>query len=94
MIGSTELQMVYTRRPDAPVNVILDNGTISWETPERSSEIAGYHMYGSNNSGRDFIRLTENPVQENQTTVDGSWKYYAVASVEHSGLESHFSKCK
>ncbi len=91
MIGSTELQMVYTRRPDAPVNIKLSGEMLSWETPKRNLEVKGYNLYGSNDSGRNFTRLNDSPIIRNQVTVDGKWKYYAVASVEHSGLESLFS---
>jgi hypothetical protein len=91
MMGSTELHMVYTRRPDAPVNVNLEGESLSWDQPKRNLEIAGYHLYGSNNSGRGFTRISKQPLRENQTKVNRQWKYYAVASVEHSGLESLFS---
>ncbi len=90
-IGSTELQMVYTRRPDAPVNVTLDGALITWDQPKRHREIAGYNIYGSDSSGRDFVRLNEKPLTEIRAKIDGRWKYYAIASVEHSGLESDFS---
>ncbi len=91
MIGSTELQMVYTRRPDQPINVAWTGESISWDQPKRNYEIAGYYLYGSNNSGRDFARLSKSPIKGNSTNVVGDWKYYTVASVEHSGLESLFS---
>jgi len=90
-IGSTELQMVYTRRPDAPVNVKLSGKQITWELPERHMEIAGFNLYGSNKSGRDFVRINEKPILETRVNIDGQWKYYEVASIEHSGLESNFS---
>lgn len=90
-IGSTELHMVYTRRPDVPVIVKLEGKLISWDRPTRRLETAGYNVYGSNNSGQNFVRLNENPITGNQVKVDDRYKYYAVTSVEHSGLESNFS---
>ncbi len=90
-IGSNELYMVYTRRPDIPVNVKLEGDSITWDHPERSNEIAGYNIYGSNNSGLGFVRLNQDPVKVNHSKVIGQWKYYVVAAMEHSGLESLFS---
>ncbi len=91
MLGSTELQMVYTRRPDAPVHVKLKDNVLTWEAPLRNLEVKGYNLYGSNSSGRDFTRINATLITGNQFRVDGKWKYYALASVEHSGLESLFS---
>ena len=90
-IGNTELYMVYVRRPDPPLNVNLTGNTLSWTRPERSLEIAGYNIYGSNNSGRGFTRINTEYISGNTYTVDQNWKYYAVSSLEHSGLESEFS---
>ena len=90
-IGSTELYMVYTRRPDPPVNAEMNAGLISWEAPERHLEIAGYNVYGSNQSGHGFVRLNDEPILETHTQVDGNCRYYAITSVEHSRLESMFS---
>ena len=92
MIGSTELQMVYTRRPDLPVEVKLENGTLTWSNPERNQELLGYNIYGSNQSGRNFTRINAEPVLDNKYLLDSRWKYYAVASLEHSGLESSLSQ--
>ena len=91
MIGSTELQMVYTRRPDSPVHIKLENKSLSWETPERHKEIRGYNIYGSNQSGRNFVRINKEEIVENEALINDNWKYYAVVSIEHSGLESQFS---
>lgn len=91
MIGSTELHMVYTRRPDFPVNVKLDGNILSWDPPKRNLEVEGFNVYASNFSGRDFIRLNNRPITQNQEIIGKNWKYYAVTSVEHSGLESWLS---
>lgn len=91
MIGSTELQMVYTRRPDAPVNVAINGKLLKWDSPTRNLEVKGYNLYGSNNSGRNFTRINDKTLPGNQVEVDGDWKYYALTSIEYSGLESLFS---
>jgi len=92
MIGSTELHMVYTRRPDHPVQVKIENRTLIWNNPERNQEILGYNIYGSNQSGRNFTRINKNPVLDNKYLLDSTWKYYAVASLENSGFESSLSQ--
>ncbi len=91
-IGSTELHMVYTRRPDAPENVKLEGNILSWTAPERKKETLGYNIYGSNQSGLDFTRINKDPVEGNKIAVKGIWKFYSVTAVEHSGLESGFSQ--
>lgn len=90
-IGSTELHMVYTRRPDPPIKVKLEGKIISWEQPKRNLETSGYYIYGSNSSGHDFVRLNESIIKDTYTTIDDQHKYYTVTSIEHSGLESSFS---
>ncbi|NOY37284.1 MAG: hypothetical protein GXO83_06880 [Chlorobi bacterium] len=90
-IGNTELYMVYVRRPDAPVDVRIADSIITWSLPDRHKEISGYNIYGSNQSGLDFIRLNEKPAKENRFLVKDTWKFYAVSSIEHSGLESELS---
>ncbi len=90
-IGNTELYMVYVRRPDAPVDVRLDGTSLKWKAPGRKLEIAGYIIYGSDSSGRNFVRINSNPVNGEEYSVDHPRNFYAVTSVEHSGLESSFS---
>lgn len=91
-IGSTELHMVYTRRPDPPENVNLEGNRLSWTAAKRKKETLGYNIYGSNQSGLDFTLINKNPVEGNKITLKGVWKFYLVTAVEHSGLESGFSQ--
>jgi hypothetical protein len=91
MMGNTELHMVYTRRPNSPVNVKLEKNLLTWNIIEPNKEISAFNIYGSNQSGRGFVRINHKPVDKKEFTIDNTWKYYAVASVEHSGLESSFS---
>jgi len=92
-IGSTELHMVYTRRPNAPINIRLEGNHLTWDIPpEPNREIRAYNVYGSNQSGQNFVRINDTPIEKNEYTVDNSWKYFAVASVEHSRLESSLSR--
>jgi hypothetical protein len=91
VIGNTELHMVYTRRPNSPATVKLEGSQLSWSVSEPNKEISGYNIYASNQSGRDYVRINDKPFHGNEFTVDNKWKYYSVASVEHSGLESSLS---
>ncbi len=90
-IGNTELYMVYVRRPDPPGEVKLNGNLLSWSAPEHRLETAGYNIYGSNASGRDFIRINAAPVTGDTFTTGGAWKFYTITSVEQSGFESSFS---
>jgi hypothetical protein len=90
-IGNTELYMIYVRRPDAPSDVRIADSILTWSLPDRHKEILGYNIYGSNQSGSNFIRLNEKPVKKNRFLVKGTRKFYAVSSIEHSGLESELS---
>jgi len=92
VLGSTELHMVYTRRPNTPLNVKLEGSKLSWSVPEPNKEITGFNIYASNQSGRDFLKITDKPVQANEFVIDNKWKYFTVVAVEHSGLESSMSK--
>lgn len=92
VIGNTELFMAYTRRPDFPVGVHITDELLTWDSPERMQEISGYNIYASMQSGRDFVRINDTPVEDLSYAIDHSWKYYAVTSLEHSGLESTLSQ--
>jgi hypothetical protein len=92
VLGNTELYMVYTRRPNAPVNVKLEGSKLSWSTSEPFQEITGFNIYASNQSGRDFLKINDKPVQTKEFAIDNKWKYYAVVSMEYSGLESSMSQ--
>jgi hypothetical protein len=92
VLGNTDLQMVYTRRPNAPVHVKLDGSQLSWSVNEPNMEITGFNIYASNQSGLEFIKINDKPVGTKEYTVDNKWKYFAVVSVEHSGLESSMSQ--
>ena len=68
---------------------------LTWNE-NKENDLAGYYVYRSKKSGRDYVRLTEKPI--NRTTYsDESAKpqvayYYVVSAVDRSGNESAFSK--
>jgi hypothetical protein len=91
--------MVVTAKPGAPVNVSAEavggGVKVSWQPPKHCREIAGYHVYRSDESGAGFELLTARPVAGTSwvdaTARTGRAYFYAVRSVEHSRLESALS---
>jgi fibronectin type 3 domain-containing protein len=68
---------------------------MTWnENKER--DLAGYHVYRSRRSGREYDRLTDKPV--NRTTYSdeaakpGVQYYYVITAVDQAGNESAASK--
>jgi hypothetical protein len=68
---------------------------LTWNE-NKESDLAGYYVYRSRKSGRDYKRLTEKPI--NRTTYSDERAkprvtyYYVVSAVDQSGNESAFSK--
>jgi hypothetical protein len=91
MLGSTELHMVYTRRPDAPENVRLEGRLLKWDAAKRCAEIKGYNIYSSDKSGRDFMRINDSAATGFQYSISDPDKFYSVTAIEYSGLESELS---
>lgn len=99
MLGSVDVYYVVARLPERPQNVTADRTgnsiKLRWDPPSHHAEVAGYHVYRSNQSGVGFVPITAKPVRGLQFTdqevlPDGP-AYYAVTAVEHSGLESGLS---
>ena len=93
--------MVVCARPLAPTDVTAEHRgcdvgvEVRWKAPKYHREIAGYHVYRSDESGKGFRLITPKPVS-GTTFLDeeGDVKvahFYAVRSVERSGLESSLS---
>ncbi len=68
---------------------------LTWNE-NKESDLAGYYVYRSRKSGRNYVRLTEKPI--NRTTYSDErakpqvMYYYVVSAVDRSGNESAFSK--
>ncbi|MFB3891483.1 MAG: hypothetical protein ACE15C_05605 [Phycisphaerae bacterium] len=90
-VGPAQLIMVYTRRTDPPEGVKLEGNKLSWTAPKRSREIAGYNVYASKTSGRDYVKVNDKLITAKTYDVSDPQQFYAVTSVEHSLLESMFS---
>jgi fibronectin type 3 domain-containing protein len=85
--------------PDKPKGLTVVPGVgrifLTWnENKER--DLAGYHVYRSTKSGRDYQRLTDKPINRttfsDETVRPGILYYYAVTAVDVSGNESAMSK--
>jgi len=76
--------------PQPPVNVRLEGSSLVWEKPCYSAEIMGFNVYYSKESGKgSWVRQNSRPVKEtNYSLSEEKDGFYAVTSVEHSGLES------
>ena len=68
---------------------------VTWKPPKYHAEIAGYNVYRSDASGKGFRLITPTPVADTKfLDAQGdarAARFYAVRSVEHSGLESSLS---
>ncbi|RLB60596.1 MAG: hypothetical protein DRI90_13385, partial [Deltaproteobacteria bacterium] len=99
VFGQSEVYMVVATKPRPPVDVTASWGTggaqIQWAVPPYDQEIAGYHVYRSDESGRGLHVITDGPVTGtsylDSDAPSGTALFYAVRSVEHSQLESELS---
>jgi fibronectin type 3 domain-containing protein len=95
-VSATPRDMAPPERPKA-LTVVPGVGRIflTWNE-NRERDLAGYNVYRSVKSGRDYERLTDKPI--NRTTFSdvtvkpGVVYYYTVTAVDQSGNESPMSK--
>ena len=100
MLGSIDEYLVVANSPQRPREVAVsrdgDKAKLTWKPPHRSKEIAGYMVYRSDESGKAKTCITDAPVKgpalEVQPPEKGKAHYYAVTSIERSGLESIYSE--
>lgn len=99
-LGAVNIVGVVARRPEPPTGLSLGQGqgqpaVLTWKPPGHHAEIAGYHVYRSEASGTGFVPLTDKPIAEtaftDRSADPGRGRFYAVAAVETSGLESPLS---
>jgi len=91
VFGLAEVFMAVIRKPRPPVDVEVGGTKITWEAPKYSQEIAGYRVYASAESGRGFMPVGAELVRGTEYPGARAGSFYAVRSVEHSGLESGLS---
>lgn len=85
--------------PEQPAGLTVVPGVgrvfLTWNE-NKDRDLAGYHVYRSHRSGRDYQRLTDKPI--NRTTYSdesvkpGIQYFYAITAVDRSLNESTFSK--
>ncbi|MBN1270825.1 MAG: fibronectin type III domain-containing protein [Candidatus Aminicenantes bacterium] len=86
---------VDTFAPEPPKKVMViatdEYHSVSW-LPNTEKDLAGYHVWKRAKDGGDFIRVTTDPIQDNNfldTTVEKGRQYvYAVTAVDKKGNES------
>ena len=78
---------IIVRYPQPPANVRLAGQRIAWDKPQYHTEIRGYNLYRSGDSGRGFAKANEQPIESLDCPLPGPG-YYALTCVEHSSLES------
>ena len=81
--------IAVARYPQPPVKVRVEGNSLVWEKPRYCSEIEGFNIYRSDESGKKYTKLNREPVRDTRYTLpaekDG---FYVLTSVEYSGLES------
>ena len=92
MLGDLDLYCAIVKYPEPPANPTARRVgpyvRITWEAPKRSKEIAAYCVYRSARSGLGYVRIGTTRGQSFTAPPTPGAPYYAVTSVEHSGLES------
>ncbi len=90
-----------TTPPARPTGLTVVPGVgrafLTWNE-NKESDLAGYHLYRSKRSGRDFERLTTKVLTRttfsDETAKQGAVYYYKVTAVDRSGNESAGSEEK
>lgn len=85
--------------PEKPTGLTVVPGVgrifLTWNE-NRERDLAGYHVYRSTKSGKEFEQLTDKPINRStysdETVTPGVLYYYAVTAVDTSGNESLMSK--
>ena len=84
-----DLYVAVVRYPEPPLNLRVGPGrTLTWEPPRRHTEIRGFRLYHSDESGRNYRRVSDQLLTGTRYRPPADAKgFYALTSVEHSGLE-------
>jgi hypothetical protein len=84
-----DLYVAVVRYPEPPQNLRVGmRRTLSWDLPRRQTEIRGFRLYHSAESGRGYRRVSEELLTGTRTRLSADAEgFYALTSVEHSGLE-------
>ena len=81
--------IAVARYPQPPEKVKVEGSELLWEKPRYSSEIEGFNIYRSDESGKNYAKANKEPVRDTRYRLPaGKNGFYALTSVEYSGLES------
>lgn len=84
-----DLYVAVVRYPEPPRNLRLGfRRTLTWDLPPRHTEIRGFRLYHSEESGRGYRRVSEELLTGTRYRLPADAAgVYALTSVEQSGLE-------
>ena len=84
-----DLYVAVVRYPESPRNLRLGRRrTLTWELPRRHTETRGFRLYCSDESGRNYQRVSGRLLTGTRHQLPADARgFYALTSVEHSGLE-------
>ncbi len=84
-----DLYVAVVRYPEPPRDLRLDvQRTLTWQPPMRHTEVRGYRLYQSDESGRNYRRLSDELLTGTRHRLPaGASGFFALTSVEYSGLE-------
>ena len=85
-----DLYVAVVRYPEPPLNLRPGwRRILTWELPRRHTEVKGFRLYHSTESGRNYRLLSDRLLTGTRHRLPADAKgFYALTSVEHSGLES------
>ena len=84
-----DLYVAVVRYPEPPRDLRVGwRRILTWNLPQRQAEIRGFRLYHSGESGRGYRRVSEELLPGTHTRLPADAEgFYALTSVEHSGLE-------
>jgi fibronectin type 3 domain-containing protein len=69
----------------------VNRAFLTWNE-NKEQDLAGYYVYRSTRSGRDYERITSKPLMRStfsdQTVKGGNTYYYMITAVDQAGNES------
>ncbi|MBN2580016.1 MAG: fibronectin type III domain-containing protein [Pirellulales bacterium] len=100
MLGRVDVYYAVLGLPRPPGDLKLrrapDGARLAWTPPRYHAEIAGYRVYRSRRSGIGYVPIARLPARTTEfvdrNAAADSPAFYAVSSIEHSGLESSLSE--
>ncbi|MBM4044986.1 MAG: hypothetical protein FJ279_07725, partial [Planctomycetes bacterium] len=94
MLGNNDVYQAIVKHPEPPVQVALRREgqavVLTWQPPRQHKEVRGHNVFRAARSASGYVRLNRDLVTTPTFTDPAPPKsaYYAITSVEHSGLES------